>query len=139
MNIYLAARYSRRSELCVYRDDLRFRGHNVTSRWLDGTHEARDGNILADEEADLARSAADHDLADVEDADVLIFFSEREAVSRGGRHVEFGYALAMARLTGYPLYVVGPVENIFHRLPGVEVFATWPEALAALPTAGVLA
>jgi nucleoside 2-deoxyribosyltransferase len=104
----------------------------VTSRWLDGTHEARDGNILADEESDLAEDAARQDLQDVDDADVLIFFSEAAVAARGGRHVEFGYALAKSHRTGYPVYVVGPVENIFHRLPGVEVFATWPEALRAL-------
>lgn len=137
MNIYLAARYSRRLELCAYRDDLRFAGHTVTSRWLDGTHESRDGNILSEAERDLAEHAARQDLQDVEGADLLIFFSEQGPQSRGGRHVEFGYALAKALRTGYPLYVVGPVENIFHRLPYVEVFATWPEALRALNTMAV--
>ena len=36
MKIYLAARYSRREELCGYRSELEAIGHTVTSRWLNG-------------------------------------------------------------------------------------------------------
>lgn len=39
MKIYLAARYSRREELCGYRSELEARGHRVQARWLNGEHQ----------------------------------------------------------------------------------------------------
>jgi hypothetical protein len=46
---------------------------------------------------------------------------------RGGRHVEFGAAVA----TGKRLIVVGHRENLFHHLPGVEFFdgPKWLDAI----------
>lgn len=46
--IYLAARYSRREELCAYGDDLWTLGHTVTSRWLAGNHQVSDDGLLAE-------------------------------------------------------------------------------------------
>lgn len=45
--------------------------------------------------------------------------------ARGGRHVEFGVAVASCKR----LVVIGPRENIFHHLPRVEVFPTLGEWL----------
>jgi hypothetical protein len=62
---------------------------------------------------------------DVKRADCLISFTEDLTVpntSRGGRHVEFGLALALAKLC----YIVGPVENVFHELADKR-FMTWEE------------
>ncbi|HZZ79637.1 MAG TPA: hypothetical protein VFE62_14045 [Gemmataceae bacterium] len=42
MNIYLAARYSRRVELCGYREQLRAMGHTVDAVWLNGEHQISD-------------------------------------------------------------------------------------------------
>lgn len=39
MNIYLAARYSRRLELGNYAALLESLGHEITARWLSGAHE----------------------------------------------------------------------------------------------------
>lgn len=99
MKIYLAARYERRTELAGYADRLRKLGHVVTSRWLAGN-------------AELPVAAqAEMDLADIDEAEVVVSFTEPPGVySRGGRHVEFGYALAR----GKSLVIVGPAENIFH-------------------------
>lgn len=46
--------------------------------------------------------------------------------SRGGRHVEFGMALAL----GKRVIVVGPRENVFHLLPEVEVHVNWNDFVA---------
>ena len=48
----------------------------------------------------------------------MLFYSEHPdtATVRGGRHVEFGMALAL----GKPIFVYGHKENIFHYLPQVE-------------------
>jgi hypothetical protein len=56
MNIYLAARYSRREELCRYRESLRSLGYRITSRWLDGGHELDERGLSTEAGAvELAR------------------------------------------------------------------------------------
>lgn len=42
MRIYLAAKYSRRLELCGYREQLREHGHTVDAVWLNGEHQLGD-------------------------------------------------------------------------------------------------
>jgi nucleoside 2-deoxyribosyltransferase len=130
MRVYLAARYSRREELAGYRERLQAAGHEVTSRWLNGDHQVSDAglNLGDDPEADQFTKAererfALEDMADVIAADMLIAFTEppRSTASRGGRHVEFGFALAQGML----IAVVGPRENVFHCLPGVMQFDTF--------------
>ena len=127
MRIYLAARYSRREELCRYAEELREVGHIVDARWLLGEHQVHDGALeveaaeddVPDEDVLFARE----DIEDIDRADVVICFTEkpRSNSSRGGRHVEFGYALAM----GKPIVVIGPRENVFYTLPQVEQYGNW--------------
>ena len=142
MNIYLAARYSRRLELCGYRDQLRERGHRVPARWLDGAHQiANDGMPLTEEgerrfeeghpDADHLRARfAQHDFEDVLGADMLIAFTEppRSGNSRGGRHVELGLALG----ADIPVTVVGPRENLFCWLPKVSCYPDFASLLTDL-------
>lgn len=138
-NIYLAARYSRRLELCGYRAELEMLGHNVTSRWLNGDHQISDagtpigesGEALVEGDdgsnSELAARLREHfaqeDIADIERSDVFIAFTEppRSTASRGGRHVELGFALAL----NMPVYVVGHRENVFCWLPEVKFFESW--------------
>ena len=140
--VYLAARYSRRLELCGYRDQLMELGITVTSRWLNGMHQLDDQGVpIGDngerifESTDTAvpkwrRWFAEHDRDDVLSADMLIAFTEepRSGNSRGGRHVELGLALG----SGKRVVVVGPRENVFCWLPQVSWFQDWPGALHAL-------
>lgn len=138
MKVYLAARYSRRLELVGYRTALELYGIEVTSRWLNGSHQiADDGVPIGDdgealvEVGDTDRAAmlrqhfAQEDVADVMAADMVISFTEppRSNASRGGRHVEYGIALAL----GKQCIVVGPRENVFHWLPFVQVYDTFDE------------
>lgn len=138
--IYLAARYSRREELCGYRDKLSELGYLVQARWLDGKHQldavgtpiGESGEHLVESgssEASILRSKfADDDFSDVSGADIVISFTEPPRVSsknRGGRHVEFGIALGL----GKRVIVVGHRENIFHWLPQVEFCHTWGNCL----------
>ena len=135
MRIYLAARYSRREELCGYAAALRSFGHVVDARWLLGNHQIHEGA----DKVELAtisvpiegRPFALDDYDDVANSDLLIAFSESprsDASSRGGRHVEFGLALAWSKR----VIVVGPRENVFHTLPQVEHHWTWEECLDSL-------
>ena len=141
--VYLAARYSRREELCGYRARLQAAGFVVTSRWLNGSHQinaagtpiGEDGAALIEEGDDeraaaLRREFVQEDVADVFAADALIAFTEvpRSSTSRGGRHVELG--IAMGR--GIHVIVVGPRENLFHWYPGIPAFGSFGAALRCL-------
>lgn len=147
MKIYLASRYSRREELCLYRAELEAMGHTVTSRWLNGSHQIDKAGIpIGDKgeklvegdsranspEANALRTHfVTEDCADVEEADLVISFTEppRSALeNRGGRHVEFGLALGL----GKNVWVVGYRENLFHWLPQVAFFETWESCRAAI-------
>jgi hypothetical protein len=117
MKFYLAARYDRMPEMVEVADRLQEIGHQVTSRWVRG---------FGKPDADSAL----YDLTDVVVAEALILFTEDPAANvpfaaRGGRHVEFGYALR----AGKKLYLVGPRENIFHELPDVLAFEDVDEML----------
>lgn len=120
MKIYLAGAYSRREQLCELRDHLRRLGHTVTSRWLDTEWQHRPDQSPA-APPEYREKYAVIDLEDVRNAECVINFTERPDAKhgrRGGRHVEFGYALGL----GKRCVVVGPRENLFHHLPGVEVY-----------------
>lgn len=146
MKIYLAARYSRRVELCGYRKQIIDIGHTVTSRWLNGEHQISDsgkpigetGELLVegDDESSSHCAAAlrskfqNEDFIDVITSELCISFTEkpRSGHSRGGRHVEFGIALGrMLRC-----WVIGHRENIFHWNEDVRFFETWEESLEKL-------
>lgn len=143
MRIYLAARYGRREELCVYREQLQALGHEITSIWLNGQHQISDSGIpigdggealiegddgsTSDHAAALRNRFAVEDFRNVMECDLLIAFTEppRSTASRGGRHVELGLALGMMKRVA----VVGHRENIFCWLENVLFFPTWEECL----------
>ena len=122
MKIYLAARYGRRIEMLGIAQCLTRAGHQVTSRWIDGCHEAADGDT------DRWQEFAQDDLDDILRADTVVSFTERQAFPHGSRHVEFGMAYAWCKMV-----IIGPLENPFHALPGVLRFDTLAEFLDALP------
>jgi hypothetical protein len=155
MRIYLAARYSRRLELCGYREQLRAAGHDVQAVWLDGEHQISDKGVpigetgealvegtlrpgerlppadLSERAASLRQKFARDDFRDVLMCELLIAFTEqpRHEASRGGRHVEFGIALGLMK----QVWIVGPRENIFCWLEDVRQFDTFEAAMGALP------
>lgn len=130
IKIYLAARYSRHIELSNYAQELENKGFIVTSRWIKGSHQVSTEEMENELGREKRERFAREDLEDLMAADFVISFTEapRSDASRGGRHVEFGIAWAQqARLI-----VVGYRENVFHCLPEVEFYETWPEVIAAL-------
>lgn len=116
MKIYIAAMYSLKDQMREYRDRLRADGHEIVSTWMDETHDAT--SCLADISPNLLAQYARNDLKEIAACDVILFFSEEPTVPtrRGGRHVEFGYALAWKK----KIVVCGPQENIFHLLPQIQ-------------------
>lgn len=135
-SVYLAARWERQAELQGYRYFLVANGFTVTSSWLDVVA----GSSLSP--AGDGKTNHDHamtDLADVGRADVFVLFTESEPQPRGGRLVEFGYAISQrewdAEEGGYEqmrIYVVGPRENLFCHLDFVIQCDTWADCVYTL-------
>jgi hypothetical protein len=128
LTVYIAGRYSRRPELLAVAQLLRAQGTIVTSRWLDGRHDKVPP-------VDCAKD----DLEDIDAAHGLLSFTEDNVgYMSGGRHVEFGYALARGKW----LWIVGPFENVFHHLGRVRQFGSvsdWSNYMGesmATPAAG---
>lgn len=124
MKIYLAAAYSRHPEMQGYAKQLEDLGHTITARWIYGTHQAEDDEISGPSQEKIAEWAED-DMADVRAADLVVSFTDGPSKrARGGRHAEFGMALAWHK----GLILIGPREHVFHYLPQVEhydTFAAW--------------
>ena len=147
LTFYFAARYSRREELCAYKDELERWGHRVPARWLLGEHQVHGLEATRAVEAtgavpaEQARLFATDDIEDVLAADVIVSFTEapRSSATRGGRHVELGIGLGLRRsgpeVAAPTLIVIGPLENVFHALPEIDgVFDTWEAFRLALGT-----
>lgn len=129
--IYLAARYSRRSEMLGYAADLSLGGiGDVRARWLFEDHDWP-GDTTTPEAIRAAQRFAQDDWEDLQAAHLVIVFSELPTPggrNRGGRHVEFGLALGWDK----PTIVVGPPENVFMMLPGLRRYDTWAQAFEEL-------
>lgn len=129
MKIYLAAKYSRHPEMRVVRREVEALGHSVTSRWINGNHESLD---VVGRTGHNQRFAIE-DWTDLKESNLVLWFAEPEKIegrNRGGRHVEFGLALAW----GIRIIVIGRHENVFHYLPELTHLATLNEALYLLGT-----
>lgn len=131
MKIYLAARFSRNDEMRGVRDVLTALGHEVTSRWIDlhgGDQQESAAQHVLNSDPDRVAHFGQHDIEDMEAADTIVSFTSADGGGKGGRHVEFGYGLAL----GKRAIVVGPREHIFHTLPQVEHYDNWSRFAMAL-------
>ncbi len=125
MRIYLAARYREHPLMREWKKILEADGHEVTSRWINGSHELKDAR-----DDGQRRTFAMEDIADINVAHVVILLSDGGSGdgARGGRHVEFGLALAW----GKRIILVGQPENVFHFLSVVEKASTIEEVVAMI-------
>ena len=119
MKVYLAAPYA---SMPATREEARHfesAGHEVTARWLNG-----------DEEGKGEAAGAQMDIDDIERADALVIYTFERGTkfTGGGRFVEMGYALALAK----HVVVVGGRENVFCHLPRVAVVGDTLAAIALL-------
>jgi hypothetical protein len=117
MKVYLAALFRRMEEMGRIADQLKAHGYEITSRWVYGG-EATAGSTEA---------CALLDIEDVIACDMLISFTHPRGTmtSGGGRHVEFGYALALNKIC----VIIGPRENVFHHHPSVIQYGSIDEFL----------
>ena len=134
MKVYIASRFSRRHEAHALGRRLQALGHTITSRWSlpDSDHVKPVGMSKQAADAERQRFAVE-DIEDLQAADCCISFMQPPRDnSRGGRQVEFGYALAL----GHRMIIIGPRETVFHHLPGVEHYASAEDLVDALITEG---
>lgn len=130
MNIYIAARFSRRHEAHALAKELTKRGHHIASRWVrpDADHVLPTG-LSREAAAAERRRFAEEDFDDVVAADCMVsLMEEPRNNSRGGRHVEFG----MGYVLGHRMIIIGPRETVFHHLREVEHFASIEDFLESL-------
>lgn len=123
MRVYLASRFQRREELLEYRKQIVSNGHEVDCRWLTDPLHRVDVDVLSENSRRFNAELAFHDLDDLARADAILFFSP--GGTRGGCHVEFGYAMATLKR----LIWVGPFQHVFSYLPAVEQFNTFEECM----------
>lgn len=111
--------YGRMLEMREYGEELKKAGHEITARWIYGNEE--------DQERE---ESAIMDYDDVKAADCIVKFAQPYGSLNkgGGRHTELGLALAW----GKRCIVVDNKEQIFHWLPQIEYYASWPEVLKVL-------
>lgn len=120
IKIYIAARFSRRPECNELAKQLTSRGCEITSRWVlpDSDHVLPTGLSKQASDNERRRFALE-DLADIDNCDWIVNLTEAPRNnSRGGRHVELGYALSAGKLA----IVIGPRETVFHHLPSIHHF-----------------
>lgn len=122
MKLYLIASYEQKSRIQMYAEIIKeqISRIQVVSTWH-STPWQEEGALS---QAELA-SLADQALFELNLSDAVLIFTEpadQDArFKRGGRHVEFGYALRMQKA----IYLIGPRENIFYHLPEIIHFKSW--------------
>ena len=106
-------------------------GHAVTSRWLDQGSTTPYGWGQAEiQKASLqVQDQARRDIEDLTQAQAVFSFTDGD-LARGGRHVEFGIAIAL----GKRLWVIGPREHLFHTLGRVAWYPSWQDLAGEMET-----
>jgi len=127
MKIYLAARFSKRHILQEWAEHLEGHGHEIVSRWSKrGSDHKKAPGLSKMAQASERRRFAKEDIEDIHSCDcVLSLMEEPRTNGRGGRHVEFGYGLAIGKI----MVIVGHQETVFHHLPEVAHFWDFSDAL----------
>ncbi len=122
--MYIASWFDTRVRLRPVADSLWHKGHEVVSSWINET--AKPEGMTQQE---FWKKLAIKDLAEVKQADMIIV-DTLDITPRGGREVEYGFALAHFQTK--MCWIVGPVRNVFHELADRR-FDNWDDALAAIP------
>lgn len=118
IRVYIAAPYQTLDTTKALAETLQAAGIEVTSRWL------------FEDSAEMTDEWARKDLDDVRRADMLLALNLPgwENSGTGGRHVEFGYALALHK----PVLLIGKRTHIFHYLNEVAQLDVEVDSVAEL-------
>lgn len=124
MKLYIASFFETKERLLAVREQIQSleESHVVISTWLDETNNADEN--MPDKET-FWRNLAMKDLAELESADCIIL-DTLDVNPRGGREVEFGFALSFFHKK--LVCIVGPYRNVFHTLAHRQ-FDNWTDAI----------
>jgi len=121
---FLSGCFQQHQQIQSYAEQLEqaIRGARVVSTWHSQPDIAAEDALTPAEltlHPDQGQGYAAQDLEELDQAQVLVLFSGFGG--QGGRHVEYGYALAK----GKRLVLVGPRDNVFSCLPQAEWFPSF--------------
>jgi nucleoside 2-deoxyribosyltransferase len=123
---YIAARFEQKAEMKALVPVFAANNIQVRAHWLDETVSST--SQLSDLTPAYCAEQAQVDLDDIDACDIFVLFGDKVPKTiRGGKHVEFGYALAK----GKRVVVIGPQENIFQYLPHVVRYRSLEDFLDA--------
>src|SRR5882672_5565887 len=126
---YLASRFDYGPQLKTWRANLGKLHCNVTSTWFEEQPHKADEQLTQAQK----RPFADRDLRQIRQADFFIQWNLREHYENDrtcGRHIEFGFAVAMGKL----IILIGESRSVFHSYADVIVTedAAKPEVLVEI-------
>ena len=114
---YVAADFLRKPAALAVAETLEAAGMQCTARWIRTQPVTKEGGLggeLGGDESATAAIVADEDLEDIAAAPVFVQLTTGEKC-RGGRQVELGFAIALARGDRSRTVIsVGPRETAFH-------------------------
>lgn len=125
--IYIAGAFQDIEKINERATELRSFGYVVDCRWLQGLHQVHPGATAVEAATETmppeAQTFALDDVEDLFSAEIFLLFTEKPYARpmRGGRFVELGMAIAWHKR----IWLIGPRENVFCCLPGLEVFKDW--------------
>lgn len=122
---YIAAPFSEKAAAAAVVALLKEHGFGCTSRWI-----TQDQLDIGQRNEIENQRWADADLEDVASADFLIALNLPgwEYKGSGGRHVEFGYALALK----IPIILVGKRSSLFHHKREVTLVDDWTKLIRTI-------
>lgn len=130
LRFYIAGKYADRERIAKFAEEVRAKGHEVSSSWLQETYAP---NVqMAELGTPTMREMAIKDCKEIQGSTAFVLFTEKDTTPtcRNGRLVELGFALG----SGYrEMHLIGPAENIFCHLPCIRHHNSPEEFLAALP------
>jgi len=121
MKIYVASFFETKKRLQEPKNALWEMGYNITSSWL---NEIPKADFIPTKEI-FWKKLAMKDLAELNAADAIIL-DTIDVNPRGGREVEFGFALGCWQTK--LVCIVGPYRNVFHTLADKQ-FDSWEDCL----------
>jgi nucleoside 2-deoxyribosyltransferase len=125
MKIYIASSYKNYKEVLELAEKLRAIGVTPLCAWASTEHASTQiGKDLALSADNAVNSnEASRDLAEIDEAAVVLLLSNGVPSVSGGMHFECGYAHGL----GKQIYVLGKRSTVFHWLYGVTQFDTFEE------------
>ena len=123
MKIYIASSFKNAAVIRMLAVQLKHAGFEVLCDWA-YTKFADEGQLIPDDNEDSILEAL-RDIAQIDEADGVVFFNNGIPSTTGGLHFEMGYAFAAGKYVA----VLGKQESVFYFLPSIDHFDTTEELI----------